>query len=268
MEETSFILYTSYTDILQDLSNEELGLIFKAILVYKTNGQIIDLPKSLLTIFRFIKNQLDIDKQKWEQTKQARSSAGKLGGAPKGNKNAKNIQNSYIENKQKQTRTSKNKQNKHNENDNVNVNVNDNVNVNKKESIEKKEFAVKTTNRTPQQEIFDYFAKKYKANTQIEYLAKAKDFVLVANLLKKFNAEQVKQKIDWLEVGCKNAVFWFSKDINDFSIGCLYQHWNEILPKLTDEQKQNERIKAQVMAGLKQNKINSKGEETSVSIST
>ena len=63
--ENSFVLYTSYKEILQDLTVEEMGYIFKAILEYKDTGKIIDLPKPLLITFRFIKNQLDMDKEKY-----------------------------------------------------------------------------------------------------------------------------------------------------------------------------------------------------------
>ena len=56
----SFILYTNYFDILKDLSDSDLGIMFRAILSYQTNGE-YNIPKHLELAFKFIKNQLDID---------------------------------------------------------------------------------------------------------------------------------------------------------------------------------------------------------------
>ena len=71
------------------------------------------------------------------------------------------------------------------------------------------------------------------------------DFVNLAKLLKDYKEEEIIQKIEWLEAGCKNRVFWFSKTsgINSFTIGKLYSQWNEILPMLTDEQRRQQEQK-------------------------
>ena len=82
--------------------------------------------------------------------------------------------------------------------------------------------------------------------------------MILAKLIEEYDITQVKQKIDWLEVGCTHpGVFWFAKDINDFNIKTLQTQWNRILPKLTDEQKKQqakrkkeEETKAKVMAEL------------------
>ena len=114
--ENSFVLYTSYKEILQDLTVEEMGYIFKAILEYKDTGKIIDLPKPLLITFRFIKNQLDMDKEKYIAKIEKLKANGLKGGRPKKQENKNQKANGFFKN--------------HNVNDNVNVNVNDNVNVN------------------------------------------------------------------------------------------------------------------------------------------
>ena len=59
-----FVLYANYFDILQDLSNEEAGILFKAILNYQANNIILELPSHLNMAFRFIKNQFDLDDEK------------------------------------------------------------------------------------------------------------------------------------------------------------------------------------------------------------
>ena len=78
MENNSFILYTNYFDILKDLSDSDLGIMFRAILSYKTTGS-YELPSHLQLAFKFLKNQLDIDNEKWLKTKEKRSQAGKKG---------------------------------------------------------------------------------------------------------------------------------------------------------------------------------------------
>ena len=257
MEKNSFILYTNYSEILQDLSMEEMGYIFKAILDYKANGEIPDLPKQLKTIFKFIKNQLDIDNAKWEQIKQARSEAGKKGNEKRWGKSIDNQEENHKDSKGKKIiakdgdsitnyrKTSQNiakvSQKSHNENDNVNVNVNDNVINNKRENIKEKSLAVvKTTALTPQAEVFEFFAKLYKQETKIDYLGKGIDYINLAKLIKKYGKALVIQKIKWLLVGCKNSVFFFSKDMTDFNISTLTAQWDRILPKLTDEQKKEQ----------------------------
>lgn len=112
---------------------------------------------------------------------------------------------------------------------------------------------------TPQEIVVQYFAEKYKQLTGIDYLATEKDYSIVGKkLIPKYNIELIKQKIDWLVVGCTHPkVYWFAKDINNFLIGTLEKHWNEILPVLTDEQKKEQEKKkkeaerkAKVMAEL------------------
>lgn len=106
----SFVLYTNYYEILADLPNEKLGELFRAILEYKTTKKQPVVSVDLLVVFKFIKNQLDIDEEKYNKKRSKNADNGRKGGAPKGNQNAK-----------KQPKTT---QNKHNDNDNVNVNDN------------------------------------------------------------------------------------------------------------------------------------------------
>lgn len=136
-------------------------------------------------------------------------------------------------------------------------------NKGKKIVKEKGNLPVKVKKKSPQAIMGDYFKSIYKRHTGYEYLAKAKDYTLLAELIKEYGMEKVKQKIEWLEVGCKNRVFWFAKEsgINSFTIGKLYSQWNEILPQYTAEQlkaqeeqkKEEERMK-RVLAEVKRRK--------------
>lgn len=124
-----FIMFLSFADIIQELTDEEAGRLLKAIMQHE-GGEEVDLGNDRLLKVAYTAITSDIDRQdeKWEKTRYARSEAGKLGGAPKGNKNAsKNKQN-----KQKQTETNKNKQNKHEVEVEVEVEVEDEVEKKKK----------------------------------------------------------------------------------------------------------------------------------------
>ena len=116
-----------------------------------------------------------------------------------------------------------------------------NNNIKRENNIkEKKLEVVETTPLTPQVEVFNYFAKLYKLETNIDYLGKGIDYINLAKLIKKYGKALVIQKINWLLVGCKNNVFFFSKDMTDFNISTLTTHWDRILPKLTEEQKKEQ----------------------------
>ena len=163
--ENSFVLYTSYKDILQDLTIEEMGYIFKAILEYKDTGKIIDLPKPLLITFRFIKNQLDMDKEKYIAKIEKLKANGLKGGRPKKQENKNQKANGFFKN--------------HNVNDNdnvnVNVNVNDNVDVNVNENVNDNENGKGKENKKKS-------AKSTKATFQKPTKEELKDFALQEQL--------------------------------------------------------------------------------------
>ena len=121
-----FIMFLSFADIIQELTDEEAGHLLKAIMQHE-GGEEVDLGNDRLLKVAYTAITADIDRQdeKWEKTRYARSEAGKLGGAPKGNKNAS-------KNKQEQTETNKNKQNKHEVEVEVEVEVEEEVEKKKK----------------------------------------------------------------------------------------------------------------------------------------
>ena len=118
-EKKSFLLYTDRWKEIQMLSNEQCGVLFKAIFTYVNTGVRLETNDlTLQVLFSVLTSQIDEGTRRWEATRKARSEAGKRGGAPKGTKNAANKhkqtkqtkQANVSENKQKQTKTSKNKQ--------------------------------------------------------------------------------------------------------------------------------------------------------------
>lgn len=96
VEKKSFLLYTDRWKEIQMLSNEQCGILFKAIFTYVNTGEPLKTDDLALRLFfSFLVSQIDESTRKWVATRKARSEAGKRGGAPKGNKNA---------DKQKQTK--------------------------------------------------------------------------------------------------------------------------------------------------------------------
>ena len=241
MERESFIFYASFYQAIKEIPNENQLKVYQAITNFALTGQEpTDLNGIEKAVFILVKPQIIANNKRYEN--------GCGGGRPK-----------KEEKKNKKTNGFKNKKPKHNQsitkvkpnenvNENDNDNVNDNVNVNENENdkqIEqpKQPVAPASKKKSPQAVMCDYFKGKYKANTGLEYLTNNEDFVILADLIKKYGMEQVKQRIDWLETSCLNAVFWFAKSINDFTIGNLRKHWNKILKPITEEQRRQEQEK-------------------------
>lgn len=107
----SFILYTSFYEPLKYLSDIQMGKLFRAIFEYQITGN-TETDNDIRIAFEFIKNQLDIDANKWKDEKNKRSEAGRMGGI----KRALN-QNQALSSKSKQSQA----------NQAVNENVNENV---------------------------------------------------------------------------------------------------------------------------------------------
>lgn len=267
----SFILYTEDLDVVINELGEtfRVGELLIAINNYVKDKTIPQFSDPLLSMaFKFIKNKLDKDIEKWEQTKQARSEAGKK---HKGNQytNKPNGTNGTSVPKMEQTEQNGTNGTNGTEYVTVTVDVNDNNNIinniNNTNTPQKKQNSaiVATKRKSKTSTVYEYFAEKYRLNTGIDYMPDKKDFVLLAELLKKFHPRVIMRKIDWLEASCVHHVFWFAKNINDFTIGKLYSQWNLILPQLTEEQQKqqeernkDEQLRLKVMENLKKRKQN------------
>ena len=156
----SFILYNSFYEPIKELKDEQLGKLLRAIFNYTINGEVTK-DKEILIAFMFIKNQIDLDTNKWQEEKQKRAEAGRLGGI----KRALN-KNQALSSKSKQCldMLSNAKQTQANQGDNVNenenVNVNDNVNVINNIS----------SSSNNNYNIYEYFEKSFgRLITPVEY---------------------------------------------------------------------------------------------------
>lgn len=67
MGRDSFILYTGLWEPIRELSNEQLGRLFRAIYEYQVNGEAPELDPVLGMAFGFFKNQFDLDLEKYRR---------------------------------------------------------------------------------------------------------------------------------------------------------------------------------------------------------
>ena len=129
MRET-VLLYTSIKEPVDALTDEQAGKLFKAILAYQTDNDVV-LDGLLNVVFLQVKQQIDYNNDKFDETTKKRSEAGKKGMESRWNKNNKDNNVITNDNDVISVITPDNKNNYNdNDNDNVNVNVNDNENDN------------------------------------------------------------------------------------------------------------------------------------------
>lgn len=111
----SFVFYRSFQDAINGLDESDQLIIYRAIANYALDKTEPNLERFAKVVFTLIKPQIDANWRKHENGKKG-AKYGKLGGAPKGNKNAT-----------KQKQPLNNGKTTPNVNENVNVNVNENV---------------------------------------------------------------------------------------------------------------------------------------------
>lgn len=78
----SFVLYNSFYEPIKTLKNEQLGKLLRAIFNYTINGEITQ-DAEIMIAFMFIKNQLDIDNEKYKKICERNKNNGSKGGRPK-----------------------------------------------------------------------------------------------------------------------------------------------------------------------------------------
>jgi hypothetical protein len=82
LKKKSFILHVDSLDVLTDLSDEQAGKLFKAMLAFH-KGEEIELDPLTKMAFSFFKNQFIRDNEKYVKTCEARAQAGSKGGKQK-----------------------------------------------------------------------------------------------------------------------------------------------------------------------------------------
>lgn len=95
MGKDSFILYDNYDEQIQFMTDEQAGLLLKAIYAYRNGRTLPQMDVGVNMAFSFIRGQLDRDNNRYAEICEKRRAAGSMGGAPKGNQNA-NKQNKQM----------------------------------------------------------------------------------------------------------------------------------------------------------------------------
>ena len=143
MQKDSFILYTQFSEVIGELSDEQAGKMFKALFDYTTTGNEPEFSGILKMAWILIRQQIDRAAEKYEKKAGSNRSNGQLGGRPKKNEEPKEnptvistteeetkkpngFNNNHVVISETQTETQK----PNGYFDNPNVNVNDNVNDN------------------------------------------------------------------------------------------------------------------------------------------
>lgn len=126
MNRKNFVFNVSWQEVLMEYPAEVRLEVYDAVIRYAASGTLSELKPLSKMAFSFIKNEIDYNNRKYDETVSKKSEAGKKGG---GNPNfKKGTPNPYYASKDKQTLTdiNKHKQDKQTLTD-INLYVNDNV---------------------------------------------------------------------------------------------------------------------------------------------
>lgn len=139
MEKNSFLMYTDWLSMIEELDNEQRGVLFLAIMRYQSDGEIPEMKKGSgeKIAFAHFCTQFLKDQEKYNKTVASRSAAGKLGGRPKANISDEK------QKKQMLFEESNEKQSEAKKADNDNDNVND-IKENTLKGVKEKRFAPPT----------------------------------------------------------------------------------------------------------------------------
>lgn len=129
-EKNSFVVYTDIKETLDELTDEQVAALFRGMVEYQLTGKDPKFSGTLKLAFIPIRQQMDRDNTKWEQTKQKRAVSGRKGGIRSGEVRREKAEANEANASNELTDNIINEANEANEAVNVNVNVNGNGNVN------------------------------------------------------------------------------------------------------------------------------------------
>lgn len=150
-EKESFLIYTSYLEKFEDLTDEQFGQLTRAMMKYCSDGNIPEIKDNLVKIaFKVAKYDMDNNLQKYKEACEKKREAIRRRWGDKDKEEKKNIdmnRDVYIS-----TKSDRHYTDNDNDNEKGHDNVNDNVNVNDNEHegvIIKREYSGKTPNSNP-----------------------------------------------------------------------------------------------------------------------
>lgn len=79
----TFVIYTDYEDRLSELTDEEVGILFRNVFKYVKTGEVSKMDRVVKSAFNMIKVDLDENNKKYEKRVEANKNNGKKGGRPK-----------------------------------------------------------------------------------------------------------------------------------------------------------------------------------------
>lgn len=126
-KKNNFLLPNRLDAVVSKLSDKQAGVLFKGILAYANKGTLTEFDDGMVAVvFEMARQEIDYNTKQYNRTCEINARNGKLGGAPKGNTNAKKqavgcfstenkrsveIQPKTTENKRKQAKTTENNPN-------------------------------------------------------------------------------------------------------------------------------------------------------------
>lgn len=123
---TSFVLFTKINDVVKELTNEQKGILFQAILDYQETGVVPDMDILIRVVFLPIKHDMDYCTEQREESLRKKSEAGKKSAEVRAAKANGKKQKGTPLNTVEQCSAPLNA-GQHNVNVNDNVNVNENI---------------------------------------------------------------------------------------------------------------------------------------------
>lgn len=206
----SFLLHTDSLDVLEELTDEQAGKLFKVIRAYQTDRE-IEVDSLTKITFSPFKNQFIRDNNKYEEVCKRRAIAGAKGGASKSSKS-----------KQVLASASKSKQNIANLADSKKDNKNDSDSVSDSDLLKDPcEPKVSPMQKNTSFEIFSYWCEAMNKSPSTSKLTPKRDKAVKARLKEGYTVEQIKLAID----GCANDKFSMGqndrgKPFNDLELIC------------------------------------------------
>jgi len=201
----SFLLHIDSLDILDDLTDEQAGVLFKAIKAYQ-KGEEFELDAFVRIAFSPFKNQFTRDNEKYDTTCKRRAEAGRLGGEAK--------QANASKSKQKVAGASKCKE------EVANLADSDSKNKTNNKSDSKKEITMPAKANSVF-DLFQYWCDVMGKSISTSKLTSKRDKAIKARLKEGYTVEQIKAAID----GCRADPFSMGhndrqKPFNDIELIC------------------------------------------------
>ena len=156
MAKNSFVIYHNYRETLEDLTDEQVGILMRAIFAYEIDGIEPTFDGELKIAFKFIKKDLDFNSSKYESICERNRTNGAKGGRPKNPKNP----NGFSKTQDNPEKPKKADNDNDNEYDNEYEYDNDNILVSKKERKEENNNIsdiINARTRETYDEIFESF---------------------------------------------------------------------------------------------------------------